>query len=102
MARVIFGYNDNYNVSAPVGTFAPNDKGLHDIGGNVAEWIHDYYEIPEQDAVVDPLGPNDGEYHVIRGASWQKGTITDLRLSFRDYGVDGRQDLGFRIARFAE
>ena len=102
VARVIFGYNDNYNVSAPVGTFAPNDKGLHDMGGNVAEWIHDYYEIPEQDAVVDPLGPDDGEYHVIRGASWQKGTITDLRLSFRDYGVDGRQDLGFRIARFAE
>jgi hypothetical protein len=30
------------------------------------------------------------------------GTITELRLSFRDYGSDGRQDVGFRIARFAE
>jgi hypothetical protein len=30
------------------------------------------------------------------------GTITDLRISFRDYGLEGRQDLGFRIARFAE
>ena len=102
VARTIFGYNDNYNVSAPVGTFAANAKGVHDLGGNVAEWIHDYYEIPEAGELVDPLGPADGEYHVIRGASWQKGTITDLRLTFRDYGVDGREDLGFRIARFAE
>lgn len=102
VARTIFDYNDNYNVSAPVGTFAPNDKGIHDLGGNVAEWIHDFYEIPEPAELIDPLGPAEGEYHVIRGASWQKGTITDLRLTFRDYGADGREDLGFRIARFAE
>ncbi len=102
VARTIFGYNDNYNVSAPVGAFAANAKGIHDLGGNVAEWTHDYYEIPEPAAVADPLGPAEGEYHVIRGASWRKGTITDLRLSFRDYGADGREDLGFRIARFAE
>ena len=102
VARTIFGYNDNYNVSAPVGAFPANGKGIHDLGGNVAEWTHDYYEIPEPAAVADPLGPAEGEYHVIRGASWRKGTITDLRLSFRDYGADGREDLGFRIARFAE
>ena len=102
VSRIIFGFNDNYIASAPVGSFEPNDKGIYDLGGNVAEWVHDYYEIPKAVAVVDPLGPQRGEYHVIRGASWMHGTVTDLRLSFRDYGTDGRPDVGFRIARFAE
>lgn len=102
VGRIIFGYNDNYITSAPVGTFPPNDKGVYDLGGNVAEWVHDFYEIPDGSSVVDPLGPRQGEYHVIRGASWMHGTVSDLRLSGRDYGIDGRQDLGFRIARFAE
>jgi len=102
VGRIIFGYNDNYIVSAPVGTYAPNKLGLYDMSGNVAEWVNDFYEIPDAAAVVDPLGPDTGEYHVIRGSSWMHGTITDLRISFRDYGLDGRQDVGFRIARFAE
>lgn len=102
VGRIIFGYNDNYIASAPVGTYEANALGLYDMSGNVAEWINDFYEIPGADAVVDPLGPEAGEYRVIRGSSWMHGTITDLRISFRDYGLEGRQDLGFRIARFAE
>ena len=102
VGRIIFGYNDNYITSAPVGTFPPNDKGVYDLGGNVAEWVHDFYEIPDGSSVVDPLGPPQGEYHVIRGASWMHGSVSDLRLSGRDYGIDGRPDVGFRIARFAE
>ena len=100
--QVIFGYNDNYGVSAPVGTFQPNAHGLYDLGGNVAEWTQDWYEIPSQQTVKDHLGPSTGEYKVIRGASWMHGTITELRLSFRDYGIEGRNDVGFRIARYAE
>ena len=102
VGRIIFGYNDNYITSAPVGTFPPNDKGVYDLGGNVAEWVHDFYEIPDGSSAVDPLGPPQGEYHVIRGASWMHGTVSDLRLSGRDYGIDPRPDVGFRIARFAE
>ena len=102
VARIVLGFNDNYNVSAPIGTFPANAKGIHDLGGNVAEWVNDYYEIPTAGETLNPLGPAEGDYHVIRGASWQKGTVTDIRLSFRDYGAEGRQDLGFRIARFAE
>ena len=101
VGRIIFGYNDNYAVAAPVGTFAANAKGIFDLGGNVAEWVNDFYEHPTPEG-TPPLGPPTGEYHVIRGSSWMHGTITDLRLSFRDYGIDGRRDLGFRIARFAE
>ena len=102
IGRIIFAYNDNYTVAAPVGSYAANHRKLYDMGGNVAEWVHDYYEIPDDTAVNDSLGPTGGEYHVIRGASWMHGTITELRLSFRDYGIDGRQDLGFRVARYAE
>ena len=101
VGRIVFGYNDNYAVAAPVGIFPANAKGLYDLGGNVAEWTHDFYKHPP-DAQTGPLGPAEGEYHVIRGSSWMHGTTTDLRLSFRDYGIDGRRDVGFRIARFAE
>ncbi len=101
VGRIIFGYNDNHAVAAPVGTFKANAKGLFDLGGNVAEWTHDYYQHPAEEG-VGPLGPPTGEYHVIRGSSWMHGTTTDLRLSFRDYGIKGRPDLGFRMARFAE
>ena len=102
VGRVIFGYNDNHTAAAPIGTFKPNQRGLYDLSGNVAEWINDFYEIPKSQPVTDPIGPDSGEYHVIRGSSWMHGTITELRYSFRDYGLLGRQDLGFRIARYAE
>ena len=102
VGRVIFGYNDNYAVASPVGTYRANMRGLFDMGGNVAEWTHDFYEIPNGDTISDSLGPPNGDYHVIKGSSWMHGTITELRYSFRDYGIDGRQDVGFRIARFAE
>lgn len=102
VGRIIFGYNDNYITSAPVGTYRPNALGVHDLSGNVAEWVNDFHEIPAPTAVTDPLGPAEGKFHVIRGSSWMHGTVTELRIAFRDYGNDGRQDVGFRIARFAE
>ena len=104
VGRVVFGYNDNYTAAAPVGTYQANHRGLYDLGGNVSEWVNDYYEIPKSGGAEpqDPTGPLSGEYHTIKGSSWMHGTITELRLSFRDYGVDGRQDVGFRIARYAE
>ena len=102
VGRIIFGYSDNYIGSAPVGTFEPNAKQFYDLGGNVAEWTHDYYEIPAPGQTLNPLGPQEGDYHVIRGSSWMHGTISELRLSFRDYGSKGRNDVGLRLARFAE
>lgn len=102
LGRIIFGYSDNYIVAAPVATFPADLRGLHDLSGNVAEWMNDFYEIPSEAPVVDPMGPASADYHVIRGSSWMHGTITDLRTAFRDYGEDGRPDLGLRLARFAE
>lgn len=103
VSRVIFGYNDNHIVSAPVASFAPNQHGIFDLGGNVAEWVQDFYEqSPAREQPADATGPQKGEYHVVRGSSWMHGSVSDLRLSYRDYGRDGRADLGFRIAKYVE
>ncbi|GMR22810.1 MAG: PEGA domain-containing protein [Acidobacteriota bacterium] len=98
-------YNDKFPVTAPVDSFPANELGMFNLGGNVAEWVHDLYTIYPSGArkvMQDPMGPTDGEFHTIRGASWMHGSVTQLRLSFRDYGNKPRPDVGFRIARYLE
>jgi formylglycine-generating enzyme required for sulfatase activity len=101
----ITGYDDGYRVAAPVGSYASNPLGLHDLGGNVLEWTTDRYSIyvvgPEYQS-TDPVGPKSGDNYVIRGAGWLTGKTTELRLAARDSGSAGRPDVGFRIARYAE
>lgn len=104
VSQRIEGYDDGFTVTAPVASFAPGRLGLHDLGGNVSEWIHDYYEPGVVDpfrSFVDPMGPESGGQHVIRGPSWMHATITELRTAYRDHGAQGREDVGFRIARYA-
>ena len=105
LANVVTGYNDGYRGPAPVGSFSAQPAGFHDFGGNVAEWINDYYAVYPGQAerlVRDPTGPSSGDHHVVRGSSWRDGSITELRLSFRDYSRGPRDNLGFRIARYAD
>lgn len=105
LRRTLPDYTDGYAATAPVGSLAPNALGIYHLGGNVAEWMHDLYTITPSmsgSLVRDPTGPAEGEYHVIRGASWRDASVTELRLSYRDYAKEPRPDLGFRIARYAE
>jgi formylglycine-generating enzyme required for sulfatase activity len=101
----ITGYDDGYRASAPVGSFASNPLGLHDMGGNVLEWTTDRYSIyvvgPDYQS-VDPVGPKTGDNYVIRGAGWLTGKVPELRLAARESGSAARPDVGFRIARYAE
>ncbi len=104
LADIVPGYEDNFRGSAPVASFPAWPKGFYDLGGNVAEWMHDYYAVYPGEAsklVVDPAGPVTGEHHVVRGSGWRHGNITELRLSYRDYSNKPRYDLGFRLARYA-
>ena len=105
LARTIPDYLDGQAVTGPVAGFEADARGFHDLGGNVAEWVNDFYGATAEDlpsGVTDPLGPPRGEYHVIRGSSWMHGQLVDLRWTFRDYGNQGRDDVGFRIARWLE
>jgi len=98
-------YEDGWAAASPVGAFRPNELGLYDVGGNVSEWTNDYYSTGLNAAgglERDPLGPESGSSWVVRGASWRHASITELRLSWRDNDAAGRDDLGFRIARYAE
>jgi formylglycine-generating enzyme required for sulfatase activity len=87
-----------------VGSYPPNHRGIFDLGGNVAEWVHDVYSIPapSSEELVDPMGAQRGDNYTVRGASWALSRLSELRLTYRDYGASGRDDLGFRIARYAE
>jgi len=102
--RILNGYADGHIVSANVASFPANARGLFDLGGNVSEWVHDVYTIPSANAelAVDPLGQQSGDNYTLRGGSWALSRLSELRASYRDYGAAGRDDVGFRIARYAE
>ena len=105
IADIIRDYRDNFSTTSPVGSFPANPNGLHDMQGNVAEWVHDFYEVKVTTASrteTDPVGPEKGRYHVIRGSGWKHASLTELRSTFRDYTDTQRNDTGFRIARWVE
>ena len=105
LANTLEGYTDGYAATATPGIFTASNLGFFDFGGNVSEWCNDYYEIYSYDAekvVSDPTGPKDGSLRVVRGSSWRHASISNLRLTFRDYSNDKRPDLGFRISRYAK
>ena len=102
---ILPGWDDGYASTAPVGSFAANALGIYDGGGNVAEWVQDYYSVPtpgKTEPVSDPGGPARGSNRVIRGSGWMHSGILELRLGYRAFGSRGRPDVGFRIARNVE
>ena len=89
--------------TTPVGTFAANTWGLHDMHGNVWQWCQDWYgEYPQND-LIDPQGPKSGQSRVLRCGSW--GNAPDFcrsALRFRFSPGDRSIGCGFRVCFFVE
>ncbi len=93
---------DGYAKTAPVGSFEANDFGLHDVLGNVWEWVEDCYEKTYDLAARDGSAWTTGECsrRVLRGGSWS-GSPRFVRAAIRNRNTAGsRNDSGgFRAAR---
>jgi formylglycine-generating enzyme required for sulfatase activity len=85
-----------------VGGKTANPLGLHDMSGNVWEWVNDwygstYYSVSPS---TNPLGPVSGTNRVLRGGSWLYNSNC-VRSSCRASSAPGYAyyDIGFRVAR---
>ena len=88
--------------TAPVGSFSANGWGLHDMHGNVWEWVQDCYNDNYRGAPADgsAWASGDCSFRIRRGGSWLNSPKilhlskrSKVRLKDRNYVV------GFRIAR---
>lgn len=101
------GSNNVYEVawtgggSHIVGTKLPNELGLYDMSGNVAEWVWDIFGPYASEDQINPTGPSTGLYRSFRGGCWSV-PINECEVTFRKYALptintDGA--LGFRVCR---
>ena len=87
-------YDNSSEKYQKVGTKKPNPWGLHDMHGNVAEWVLDqhttdfYAQCKEKGAVTDPLRIPLEEYgRVVRGGSWD-ADAEKCRSASRDFSIE--------------
>jgi formylglycine-generating enzyme required for sulfatase activity len=82
----------------PIGSFTSNAWNLFDMHGNVIEWCSDWYGDYPTSAQTNPVGPETGTFHVVRGGGWNvkaKGCRSSDRNGYiPEYSEN---NIGFRL-----
>ncbi|MEE8436394.1 MAG: SUMF1/EgtB/PvdO family nonheme iron enzyme [bacterium] len=91
---------DSYGPTTPVGRYKANSLGLHDMSGNVWEWVQDKFTGYGNVGTDNPIYERSGASRVFRGGGWRY-ISRGLRCSDRRYGgPSGRYySVGFRLRR---
>ncbi|MFI5138996.1 MAG: SUMF1/EgtB/PvdO family nonheme iron enzyme [Sphingobacteriales bacterium] len=80
----------------PGGHWKPNELGIYDMSGNVAEMCLDWYGDYPEGPVQNPQGPLTGAFHVSRGGNWYQYNPSFCLTNNRLTSVYG-YTLGFRL-----
>ena len=93
---------DGHAYTAPIGSFRPNGFGLHDVLGNVWEWVEDCWNDSYAEAPRNGSAWSRGECRkrVLRGGSWDH-VPKFVRAAYRGRSEPAYRDFdyGFRVAR---
>lgn len=81
-----------------VGRLTPNPWGLHDMHGNVAEWVLDVLPSYPGGEVADLLGTTRSDRKVVRGGSWNSDIDACRSGARRESRGEAEPDIGFRVA----
>ena len=93
-------YGNLGNPTKEVGSYpqGASPYGALDLAGNVSEWVYDWYgKYSSAEKIVNPKGPESGDYHLDRGGS-RASEAHQLRTSFRASTIfdNGASGIGFR------